>query len=53
MIKETDIKTIITVHCVDKTQRIINVQGYWTISMASSLAKDLEGDNYRYTTISF
>lgn len=53
MLKDEEYKTRITVHCKNKRKRIITVQGRWTVSMAASLGRDLEGDDYRYVTLEY
>jgi len=44
--------TIITINCLDGTSRIIKVEGNWAFSTAESLARDIEGSNYRSLSIS-
>lgn len=47
----SNIKTTITIHCNDKTKRVIQVIGIWNVGAATSLDKDIEGRNFKYATI--
>lgn len=44
--KETEVKSQITIFCKDKSYRIINCWGTYNQSSAARLAQDLEGENY-------
>jgi len=44
--KETDIKSQITVFCKDSCTRVINCWGAYNQSSAAKLGQDLEGQNY-------
>lgn len=48
---ETDIKTRITLFCKDNTKRVITVIGHKTVTDATALGRDLEGNNLKYATV--
>lgn len=45
--KSSERKTMITIHCKDGSRRVIKCIGTYNTTTATSLAKDLEGDNYK------
>jgi len=49
--KQSEIKSKVTIICKDGTKRIVNVEGVHNQSWAETLGKDLEGNNYSSATI--
>lgn len=43
--------TTLTITCKDKSVRYLTVMGNWSYTMALTLAKDIEGDNFSGVSI--